>query len=136
MAHEVGGEQLERMGAGLQRVLPRDHLPYAPPAGGVQALDAVWEPLDALDPLAKQAMVEAITAAIAHDGRVSVAATLGAGNATGNAVAMTVHSAARHSFDQIDIAKTLASPYTPADKDAQIAADTAVMDRLATIFSN
>ena len=59
--------------AGLQRVLPRDHLPYAPPAGGVQALDAVWEPLDALDPLAKQAMVEAITAAIAHDGRVSVA---------------------------------------------------------------
>ena len=59
--------------AGLQRVLPRDHLPYAPPASGVQALDAVWEPLDALDPLAKQAMVEAVTAAIAHDGRISVA---------------------------------------------------------------
>ena len=59
--------------AGLQRVLPRDHLPYAPPTQGVQALDAVWEPLDALDPLAKQLMVEAVTAAIAHDGRVSVA---------------------------------------------------------------
>lgn len=59
--------------AGLQRVLPRDHLPYAPPAAGVQALDAVWEPLDALDPLAKQAMVEAITDAISSDGRVSVA---------------------------------------------------------------
>lgn len=59
--------------AGLQRVLPRDHLPYAPPANGVLALDAVWEPLDALDPLAKQAMVEAVTAAISHDGRVSVA---------------------------------------------------------------
>ena len=59
--------------AGMQRVLPRDHLPYAPPAGGVQALDAVWEPLDALDPLAKQVMVEAITAAVSHDGRVSVA---------------------------------------------------------------
>ena len=59
--------------AGLQRVLPRDHLPYAPPANGVLALDAVWEPLDALDPLAKQAMVEAITAAVSHDGRVSVA---------------------------------------------------------------
>ena len=52
---------------------PRDHLPYAPPANGVLALDAVWEPLDALDPLAKQAMVEAITAAVSHDGRVSVA---------------------------------------------------------------
>ena len=59
--------------AGLQRVLPRDHLPYAPPASGVLALDAVWEPLDALDPLAKQAMVEAVTAAVGHDGRVSVA---------------------------------------------------------------
>lgn len=59
--------------AGLQRVLPRDHLPYAPPAAGVQALDAVWEPLDALDPLAKQAMVEAVTDAISNDGRVSVA---------------------------------------------------------------
>jgi hypothetical protein len=59
--------------AGMQRVLPRDHVPYAPPANGVLALDAVWEPLDALDPLAKQVMVEAITAAASHDGRVSVA---------------------------------------------------------------
>jgi len=58
--------------AGLQRVLPRDHLPYAPPAG-VTALDAVWEPLDALDPLAKQVLVEAVTDAVAHDGRISVA---------------------------------------------------------------
>jgi dienelactone hydrolase len=68
--------------------------------------------------------------------RVGAAATLGAGSASGNAVAMTVHSAARHSFDQIDIAKAIASPYTTADKDAQIAADAAVMDRLAAIFSN
>ena len=59
--------------SGLQRVLPRDHMPYAPPADGVLALDSVWEGLDALDPLAKQVMVEAITAAISHDGRVSVA---------------------------------------------------------------
>jgi len=59
--------------AGLQRVLPRDHVGYAPPAAGVQALDDVWTPLDALDPLAKQALVEAITAAVSHDGRVSVA---------------------------------------------------------------
>ena len=59
--------------AGLQRVLPRDHLPYAPPANGVLALDQVWEPLDALDPLAKELLVEALTAAISHDGRVTVA---------------------------------------------------------------
>ena len=59
--------------AGMQRVLPRDHLPYLPRANGVLALDDVWEPLDALDPLAKQVLVEAITAAISHDGRISVA---------------------------------------------------------------
>lgn len=59
--------------AGLQRVLPRDHLPYAPPASGVLALDEVWPALDALEPLAKQLMVEAVTAATSHDGRISVA---------------------------------------------------------------
>jgi Zn-dependent protease with chaperone function len=59
--------------AGLQRVLPRDHLPYAPPAQGVLALDEVWELLDALDPLAKQLLVEALTAAVSHDGQVRVA---------------------------------------------------------------
>lgn len=59
--------------AGLQLVLPRDHVPYEPPARGVLALDEVWEPLDRLDPLAKQMMVEAITAAAMHDGRVTVA---------------------------------------------------------------
>lgn len=71
--HEDAASARRAYLAGLQRVLPRDHLPYAPPANGVLALDAVWEPLDALDPLAKQAMVEAVTAAVSHDGRVSVA---------------------------------------------------------------
>ena len=59
--------------AGMQRVLPRDHVPYAPPARGVLSLDDVWEPLDRLDPLAKEVLVEAITAAAMHDGRVTVA---------------------------------------------------------------
>lgn len=68
--------------------------------------------------------------------RVSVAQTLGASTATGNAVAMTVHTGARHSFDQIDISKAIASPYTQADKDAQTTADNAVLDRLAAVFGN
>ncbi len=59
--------------AGLQRVLPRDHLAYAPPAAGVRALDEVWEPLDALAPPAKQVLVEALVDAVSHDGQVSVA---------------------------------------------------------------
>lgn len=59
--------------SGLQRILPQDHLPYAPPAEGVLALDAVWGPLDALDPLAKQIVVEAVTATISHNDLVNVA---------------------------------------------------------------
>src|SRR5690606_25343197 len=59
--------------AGLQRVLPRDHLAYVPPARGVQELDDVWEPLDALAPPAKQVLVEALVDAVSHDGQVSVA---------------------------------------------------------------
>ncbi len=59
--------------AGIQRVLPKDHLPYLPRSNGVLALDAVWEPLDALDPLGRQALVEGITTTISHDGRINVA---------------------------------------------------------------
>ena len=59
--------------AGIQRVLPRQHLPYLERSGGVAALDGVWEPLDRLDPLARQALVEGIAATIANDNRVTVA---------------------------------------------------------------
>jgi len=59
--------------AGMQRILPQDPLSCALPDGGVLALDAVWEPLDALDPLAKQQLVEAVTATIGHDQRISIA---------------------------------------------------------------
>jgi hypothetical protein len=59
--------------AGIQRVLPREHLPFLERSGGVAALDPVWSALDALDPLARQALVEGITATIAHDNRVTVA---------------------------------------------------------------
>ncbi|MCI4568666.1 M48 family metallopeptidase [Lysobacter sp. CFH 32150] len=58
---------------GIQRVLSNDHLPYLPRANGVLALDPIWAPLDALNPFAKEALIEGITAAISHDGRVSVA---------------------------------------------------------------
>ena len=67
------GATLPILSAGLQRVLPRDHLAYAPPAEGVQALDVVWAPLDALAPPAKQVLVEALVEAASHDRRVSVA---------------------------------------------------------------
>jgi len=59
--------------AGIQRVLPSDHLPYLPRSGGVAVLDEVLPALDALDPTGKQLLVEGITAAISHDGRITVA---------------------------------------------------------------
>lgn len=58
--------------AGMQHILPGDHLPYLPREGPL-ALDGAWEPLDRLDPLAKQALVEAATVTIGHDGRMRVA---------------------------------------------------------------
>ena len=69
------------------------------------------------------------------DNRINKAIQLGAGTSTGNAVAMTVYTGARHSFDQIDLSKAIASPYTSSDKDAQEAADPAVMTRLNTVFA-
>ena len=59
--------------AGMQHVFPQQHPPYAPPAQGALALDQAWQALDALHPLAKQSVVEAVTAAISHDGRIDVA---------------------------------------------------------------
>jgi hypothetical protein len=59
--------------AGMQRVMPDQALPYVPRGNGVLALDDVWVPLDALEPLAKEMLVEAITATIGHDGRIGVA---------------------------------------------------------------
>ena len=59
--------------AGMHRVMPEQALPYVPRSNGVLALDDVWVPLDALEPLAKEALVEAITATVSHDGRIGVA---------------------------------------------------------------
>src|SRR4249919_695217 len=59
--------------AGMLRVLPDQPLPYVPRTDGVLALDDVWVPLDALEPLAKEALVEGITATISHDGRIDIA---------------------------------------------------------------
>jgi Zn-dependent protease with chaperone function len=70
--HDTPHDALRAYLAGLQRVLPREHIDYAPPPEGVLALEAVWPALNRLNPAAKQSMVEAVTAAISHDGRVSV----------------------------------------------------------------
>ena len=58
---------------GIGRIFPREALPYPELRGGVQVLDSLWLPLDRLEPPGKQLLIEAITATVSHDGRVSVA---------------------------------------------------------------
>jgi hypothetical protein len=70
--HENEGDARTAYLAGMQRVLPTDPLPYLARKEGALALDAVWLPLDALDPLAKQALVEGLVATISHDQKVTV----------------------------------------------------------------
>jgi hypothetical protein len=70
--HDNPHDALRAYLAGLQRILPHEHLDYAPPPEGVLALEAVWPVLNSLNPAAKQTMVEAVTAAVGHDGRLSV----------------------------------------------------------------
>ena len=70
--HDNQHDALRAYLAGLQRVLPREHIDYAPPPEGVLALETVWPALNALNPAAKQLMIEAVTAAVSHDGRLSV----------------------------------------------------------------
>jgi hypothetical protein len=71
--HDNEHDALRAYLAGLQRVLPHEHIDYAPPAQGVLALETVWPVLDALVPEAKQHLVEAVTTAVSHDGRLQVA---------------------------------------------------------------
>jgi hypothetical protein len=58
--------------AGLARLGLPDR-PYQPPTDFVTTLDAVWPVLDALRPLDKRRLVEALVAAIADDGVLAVA---------------------------------------------------------------
>ncbi len=71
--HDDGEDAVRAYRAGMQRVLPRDDLDFVVPSDGVTALELVWPVLDALEPHAKQLLVEAVTAAVSHDGRIGVA---------------------------------------------------------------
>jgi hypothetical protein len=57
----------------MQHAFAQEPATYAPPAQGVRALDNVWGTLDALDPLAKQMVIESITATIGNDNRITIA---------------------------------------------------------------
>lgn len=76
--------------------------------------------------------------------RIANAIDLGADTATHNAVALVLKDGARHSFDQIDVSRTLAvinanipdvnKQFTQDDIDAQNETDPVVLQRLNTLF--
>lgn len=57
--------------AGIQRLFPQHALPWQPGALSTARLDRLWQPLDQLQPMAKQRLLEAIVATINHDGRIN-----------------------------------------------------------------
>lgn len=64
--------------SGMRRLLAREQLPpsiaiWSPAPEGIVILDQVWPVLDALAPRHKARLVEAVTVAISHDARVSIA---------------------------------------------------------------
>jgi Zn-dependent protease with chaperone function len=60
-------------GAGAARLMPGVSLPAFDPPPSVFALDGGWQPLDALEPQHKRALVEAMVAAVSDDGVLTVA---------------------------------------------------------------
>jgi hypothetical protein len=71
--HDVEVEARRAYAAGFSRVFPQSTRGYAPPGDFVAALDEALPKLDALDPLSKRLLIEGLTAAIGHDGRIAVA---------------------------------------------------------------
>lgn len=59
--------------AGLARLFPRSATTFAPPLAGVRALDQGWDALQALEPVSKAMLLEAVVEAATHDGRLAVA---------------------------------------------------------------
>lgn len=59
--------------AGSRLLGSTDALPYQPGTDIRQRLDTVWQPLDRLNPMAKQVLVEAIAGTVSHDGHITLA---------------------------------------------------------------
>jgi len=71
--HDSDAAARRAFGTGLAQVLPGATMAYAPPRDWVSALDRALPPLDGIDPIGKQLLVEGLVAAISQDGRVAVA---------------------------------------------------------------
>jgi hypothetical protein len=70
--HDNAGDAERAFAAGIA-ALGVPARPYLPPADFAAALDAVWSPLDGLDPRHKRPLVEALVASVQADGVLAVA---------------------------------------------------------------
>ena len=59
--------------AGIERVLPRENIPYQVTRSFVEALESVWPALDSLEPMSKELLLEGLVSAISHDNQINVA---------------------------------------------------------------
>ena len=59
--------------AGLHHVSPQSTARYSPPTQGVAVLDDAWPRLDALVPMGKLRLIEALVATAAHDQQLTIA---------------------------------------------------------------
>lgn len=58
--------------AAIAALIPGASVPYAPPTDTWRALDAVWAPLDDLEPKYKQRLIESLVVAIRDDGDLTL----------------------------------------------------------------
>lgn len=58
--------------AGLRRLLPTATLEYTPPSNWISTLDHAFTRLDALPPVVKQVLIEALVVTVAHDRQVTL----------------------------------------------------------------
>ena len=58
--------------AGLRRLLPTATLEYTPPSNWIATLDHAFTRLDALPPVVKQVLIEALVVTVAHDRQVTL----------------------------------------------------------------
>ncbi|MEM9302006.1 MAG: M48 family metalloprotease [Pseudomonadota bacterium] len=70
--HEDEGQAAKAFSAGWNHLFPMDTVSYRAPERWVDAAEVALERADLLEPLAKEALIEALTATLSHDGKITL----------------------------------------------------------------
>ena len=71
--HDSPADAARAFAAGWNRLFPMDQAAYAPEERWIDIAEAALERADRLEPLAKEALIEALTATLSHDGQITLA---------------------------------------------------------------